>query len=208
MKTTRLIIALFCLFTLLSCGKDSTIDSEGEATLETPDAIAALDYQLYSLVLTETQNSAKIIVRQKSATSMSIGDASSSDHYANLLKTEIPDLEAVLFSNYRKANAATVNFDNKFSVKTKSVSLIGEKQLVSIFSGSDVNSGWTKFDTTYPNASGYISFSQIGYNSAQTMAILEIGHFYASLGADGAIVILKKESSTWKILKIQATWVS
>jgi hypothetical protein len=208
MKTTRLIIAFFCLFAVLSCDKDSTTASEDEATLETPNMVAALDYQLYSLVLTETQSSAKIIVKQKSATSISLSDDSSSDTYVNHLKNEFSELESVLFANYRKTNAATVNFDNKFSVKTKSVSLIGEKQLASIFSGSDVNGGWTKFNTTYPDASGYITFSQIGYNSTQTQAILEIGHFYGSLGADGAIVILKKENGAWKILKIQATWVS
>lgn len=210
MKVTRfLILSSICLFLFFACSKNEENKEEVQFALKATDVLDDLDYQIYSLVLTETQtNSKQIVVFQTSSKGMSISEEIGSDTYVNFLKSEISDLDVSVFSDFRTKNATTVNFDNKFMVNSKTVKLIGEEELKSIFSAQDVNGGWKNFYTKYPDSHGHISFSRIGYNTTQTEAVLEIGNFYASLGAEGAIVILKKENSIWKIIKIQATWVS
>lgn len=210
MKVSRfLILSSICLFLFFACSKNAENEEEVQFALKASDVLDDLDYQLYSLVLTETQTNFKqIVVFQTSSKGMSITEEIGSDTYVNFLKSEIPDLDVSVFIDFRTKNANTVNFDNKFMVSSKTVKLIGEEELKSIFSAQEANGGWKNFYTKYPDSHGHISFSRIGYNTTQTEAVLEIGNFYASLGAEGAIVILKKENSIWKIIKIQATWVS
>lgn len=210
MKITRLLILLsICIFLFFACSKNEKEEEEIQFTLKTSDVIDDVDYQIYSLVLTETQAESKQpIVFQTSSKGMSISEDIGSDSYVNFLKSEIPNLDLTVFTNYRRINASTVNFENKFIVNSKTVKLLGEEELNFIFSVPDVNGGWEKFYTKYPSSNGYTRFSRIGYNTDKTMAVLEIGNFYASLGAEGAIVILKKENAAWKIVKIQMTWVS
>jgi hypothetical protein len=178
-------------------------------TLKTSDLLDDVDYQIYSLGITDPQaNTKQPVVLQTSSKGKSISEEIGSDSYVKLLKSEIPDLDATVFTDFKTKNASTVNFDNKFSMSSKTVKLIGQEELNFVFSVSDINGSWENFYKTYPNSNGYINFSRIGYNTTKTQAVLEIGNFYASLGADGAIVFLQKKNAVWKIVKIQMTWVS
>jgi len=208
MKINKLLIlSSICMFLFFACSKNG--EEEIQFTLKTSDVLEDVDYQIYSTVLTETQtNSKQLIVFQTSSKGMSISEEIGSDGYAKFLKSEIPDLDLTVFTDYNRINANAVNFDNKFTVNSKTVKLLGQEELNFIFSVPDVNGGWEKFYTKYPNSNGYTRFSRIGYNTDKTWAVLEIGNFYASLGAGGAIVILKKENTAWKIVKIQPTWIS
>jgi hypothetical protein len=195
------------MFLFFACSKNG--DEEIQFTLKTSDVLEDVDYQIYSTVLTEMQtNSKQLIVFQTSSKGMSISEEIGSDGYAKFLKSEIPDLDLTVFTDYNRINANAVNFDNKFTVNSKTVKLLGQEELNFIFSVPDINGGWEKFYKKYPNSNGYTRFSRIGYNTDKTWAILEIGNFYASLGAGGAIVILKKDNTAWKIVKIQPTWIS
>lgn len=208
MKITKLLIlSSICMLLFHACSKNE--EEEIQFTLKTSDVLEDVDYQIYSTVLTEPQtNSKQLIVFQTSSKGMSISEEIGSNSYVKFLKSEIPDLDLAVFTDYNRINANAVNFDNKFTVNSKTVKLVGEEELNFIFSGSDVNGGWEKFYKKYPNSNGYTRFSRIGYNTDKTCAVLEIGNFYASLGAGGAIVFLKKENALWKIVKIQMTWVS
>jgi len=208
MKINKLLIlSSICMFLFFACSKNE--EEEIQFTLKTADVIDDVDYQIYSTVLTETQTISKqLIVFQTSSKGMSISEETGSDGYAKFLKSEIPDLDLTVFIDYNRINSNAVNFDNKFTVNSKTVKLVGEEELNFIFSVPDINSGWEKFYTKYPESNGYTRFSRIGYNTDKTWAVLEIGNFYASLGAEGTIVILKKENTAWKIVKIRPTWIS
>lgn len=208
MKITRLLIlSSICMSLFFACSKHQ--EEETHFILKTSDLLDDVDYQIYSTVLTETQaNSKQLIVFQTSSKGMSISEEIGSDSYVKFFKSEIPDLDLTVFTDYNRINANAVNFDNKFTVNSKTVKLIGEEELNFIFSIGDINGSWEQFYKKYPNSNGYIRFSRIGYNTDKTWAFLEIGNFYASLGAEGAIVILKKENAAWKIAKIQMTWIS
>lgn len=208
MKINKLLIlSSICMFLFFACSKNE--EAEIQFTLKTSDVLDDVDYQIYSTVLTETQaNSKQLIVFQTSSKGMSISEEIGSDSYVKFFKSEIPDLDLTVFTDYNRINANAVNFDNKFTVNSKTVKLVGEEELNYIFSVPDINGGWEQFYKKYPNSNGYTRFSRIGYNTDKTWAFLEIGNFYASLGAGGAIVILIKENTTWKIVKIQPTWIS
>lgn len=207
MKISRLpVLFSFCMLLFLSCSKNV---EETQFILKASDVIDDVDYQIYSLVLAETQTESKqSIVFQTSTNAISISEETGSDSYAVFFKSVIPDLDLTVFTDYRRINASTVNFENKFKVNSKTIKLIGEEELTSIFSVPDVNGGWERFYNKYPNSNGYTRFSRIGYNTDKTTAVLEVGRFYASLGGSGTIVILKKENAAWKIIRTQMTWIS
>ncbi len=72
----------------------------------------------------------------------------------------------------------------------------------------DINKDWDEFYKRHPNSNGMIDMTRIGFNLDKSQAIVEIGHFYASLGADGLLIYLKYENNVWKIIKTVNTWVS
>lgn len=208
MKTTKILLlcAIGLNFTFGRC-KSEDKAQEIEKTqfeLKTPDDIDNVDYQIYSLVLIGTQTeSNELIINQRSSEGSSI-----SDYYAKYLKTEVPDLDETVITDYQAKNTHAIHFDRKFTVDSKTVRLIAEEELSYIFSVPDINRGWGNFYTKYPNSKGYTNFSRIGYNADKTEAILEVGSYYASLGAEGKLILLKKENNVWKIVRIQGTWIS
>lgn len=208
MNPTRLLIlSSICMFLFFACSKDK--EEETQFTLKTSDVLDDVDYQIYSTVLTGMQIDSKLpIIFQTSSKGMSISEETGSDSYIKFLKSEIPDLDLTVFTDYNRINTNAINFDNKFTVNSKTVKLVGEEELNFIFSVPDVNGGWERFYKKYPDSNGYTRFSRIGYNTDKTWAVLEIGNFYAGLGAEGSIIILKKENTAWKIVKILMTWIS
>lgn len=208
MKINKLLIlSSICIFLFFACSKDK--EEETQFTLKTSDVLDDVDYQIYSTVLTGMQIDSKLpIIFQTSSKGMSISEETGSDSYVKFLKSEIPDLDLTVFTDYNRINTNAINFDNKFTVNSKTVKLVGEEELNFIFSVPDVNGGWERFYKKYPDSNGYTRFSRIGYNTDKTWAVLEIGNFYAGLGAEGSIIILKKENTAWKIVKILMTWIS
>jgi hypothetical protein len=195
------------MFLFFACSKDK--EEETQFTLKTSDVLDDVDYQIYSTVLTGMQIDSKLpIIFQTSSKGMSISEETGTDSYIKFLKSEIPDLDLTVFTDYNRINTNAINFDNKFTVNSKTVKLVGEEELNFIFSVPDVNGGWERFYKKYPDSNGYTRFSRIGYNTDKTWAVLEIGNFYAGLGAEGSIIILKKENTAWKIVKILMTWIS
>ena len=124
------------------------------------------------------------------------------------MKAEISNIDSTVFTDYIAKNDSVFFLGNPFNIPAKTVSLISEDELNFIFGSQDVTGGWEKFHTLYPNSNGYIQFSRVGFNAAKNQAIFEMGHFYASLGAGGLIVFLKKENNTWQVVQSFYTWIS
>jgi hypothetical protein len=124
------------------------------------------------------------------------------------VKAEISNIDSTVFTDYIVKNDSVFFLGNLFNIAAKTVSLISEDELNFIFRSQDVNGGWEKFHTLYPNSNGYIQFSRVGFNAGKNQAIFEMGHFYASLGAGGLIVFLRKENNTWRVVQSFYTWIS
>ena len=173
------------------------------------DSIDAIDYQIYSLVLSEVQVKAKtFVVKQRILKVNFNSDNIYTEHLNELFKQVFPELSKTVLNNYKKANSTTVSLENKFDVSPKTIKLIPEEELDSIFSGQHLDENWYNFHAKYPDSNGLIRLSRIGYNSCRTEAILGISISKSSENAEGLILLLKKIDDVWKIIKIHQTWTS
>ena len=167
---------------------------EPEFKLSTADKLDDNEYQIYSLILNEKfTTSNDLVVKQKTSKSISISFANG---YNQPLKTEFPNLDATIFTTLVENNVSAYNLDNKFSISTKTTTLISSEESLYIFNSKDVNQGWIDFYRKFPNSNGMIEMSRVGFNSDKSQAIVAVGHYYASLGADGLLIYLTKEQNS------------
>lgn len=206
MKTNiALLFTLICIFLYIGCSRKTGCKDLENKT----ESIDAIDYQIYSLVLSEIQVKAKIFIVKQRIPKTNFNSKNIDPEYFNqLFKQVFPELSKTVLNNYKKANSTTISLENKFDVSPKTVKLVTEEELNSIFSGQNLDENWYNFQAKYPDSNGLIRLNRIGYNSCRTEAILEISISKASENAEGLILLLKKIDDVWKIIKIHQTWIS
>lgn len=207
MKPAKVMILSLILFGLTTaCSKDEN-STVPEFKLATPDAIDAIDYQVYTVVLKQAYStSTYFVVNQKTATVKSI--TSSDKTYKTALVSEFPNLDQTIFTNFTSKNDKIYNFDSKFEIAPTPFKLLSTEENDYDFKTLGINEGWKAFHKQYGESNGIIDFSRIGFNNAKDQAVLETGRYTASLAAEGAIIYLVKENNIWKVKKILKTWVS
>lgn len=68
--------------------------------------------------------------------------------------------------------------------------------------------GWQTFKRLYPNSSGYLSLSAVGFNRAGDRALLYLTQNCGWLCAQGTYVLLSKGPSGWAVVQKRVIWVS
>jgi hypothetical protein len=196
--------SLFLLTLVPSCSKDDNGNSPG-FKLRDSDNLDEMDYRLYSQVLKEMFPDAENLVVSQEVRS---GGPFNNSSYVRSLKEQYPAIDTMVFWDPVFEKDSVYYLENKFSVTSKKVYLISAEEIQSIFSNSEINGGWAEFYRRYPNSSGTISFSRIGYNADKTQAMVNMGNMYASLGGEGHLIFLKLENHKWKIALALPTWIS
>jgi hypothetical protein len=67
---------------------------------------------------------------------------------------------------------------------------------------------WTKFYEKYPDSSGIIFFSNVGFNYRHDQAFLYAGRNCGGLCGEGEYILLGKVNGKWFIQREQGLWVS
>lgn len=204
MKSIKLaLLYFFIALFLVNCDNKSDI-IEPEFKLSTADKLDDNEYQIYSLILNEEFTSNDLVVTQKTSKS----NFSLTNDSFQPLKTEFTNINATIFTALVDNNVLAYNLENKFTVPTKKTTLISYEELLYFFNSKDINQGWSNFYRKYPNSNGTIEMSRVGFNSDKSQAIVAVGHYYGSLGADGLLIYLTKEQNSWRIIKTINSWVS
>ena len=68
--------------------------------------------------------------------------------------------------------------------------------------------GIVAFSKKYPDSSGMIEFSSIGFNSKKTQAFVHLDFIYCPLCGFGSSLLLEKIDGNWKVVKNYEGWVS
>jgi hypothetical protein len=68
--------------------------------------------------------------------------------------------------------------------------------------------GWNDFYKKYPNSSGYISVSRVGFNTNFTRALLYKSNSCGSLCGSGDYVLFEKADGIWKAVNWFNCWMS
>lgn len=68
--------------------------------------------------------------------------------------------------------------------------------------------GWDRFRAAYPESSGHVDFSRVGFNAALTQALIYVGMQAGSCAGLGAYSLLEKDGTTWKETAGAVAWIS
>lgn len=204
-KIQYLVFPLVLLLLLTSCF-DKKDDGLPEFKPNAVDSIDVTEYQVYSLILKEKFKSSKeLVIKQKTSASISTFPINS---YQETLKKDNPDIDVAIFTDFTDKNDSAYNLGNQFTVPSKTITLITNEEVQHFFTPANVNQGWIDFYKKHPDSDGMIDFTRVGFNKDKNQAIVSVGHYYASLGADGLLIYLTKKNNNWKIVQTVNIWTS
>ena len=204
-KIPYLVFPLLLLLLLTNCfnKKDDLLPEVKPIAI---NSIDVTEYQLYSLILKENFKSSKeLVIKQKTVASTSSFPVKG---YQETIQKAHADLDVSIFTDFIEKNDSSYNLGDKITVPSKTITLISNEDVQQFFTSKDVNKGWTDFYKKYPDSGGMIDFTRVGFNEDKSQAIVAVGHYYASLGADGSLIYLTKKNNTWRIVQTISTWAS
>jgi len=67
---------------------------------------------------------------------------------------------------------------------------------------------WPGFQDAYPEASGVVSFSRVGFGADKDVALVEMGYLCGDLCGAGGLYLLAKEEGCWKVQEALMEWMS
>jgi hypothetical protein len=166
--------------------------------------IGAEEYAVYSALLsTHVTNQIKLVVvyDHTSSESLSQDDLSKTLKYVS---QNMPEVEQAVIDDYQAKNRRTHQLSNRFELSVDYV-LISEEEFNDIF---EKGTGWEDFYVRYPNSTGIIHLSRVGFNHEMNQALIYAGHQAYWLAGRGYYVLLTKEDGTWVINSSVVVWIS
>jgi hypothetical protein len=115
------------------------------------------------------------------------------------------DLRA-LFENLRAKNRESVSLKRRFNIRHDYV-LLNESDLAAFFTAKDTE-GWDYFYEKYPNSSGYLSLSRVGFDTTFTKAIIFIEQSCGTLCSSGDYILFEKIDGKWREVDKFNCWIS
>jgi hypothetical protein len=67
---------------------------------------------------------------------------------------------------------------------------------------------WTRFQERYPEASGIVIFSRVGFDANGDEAVVLMGYRCGDLCGMGGLYLLGKEDGSWTIQETLMAWIS
>jgi len=120
------------------------------------------------------------------------------------LQGKEPALQRATFQDFRQRNMHPTTFQSSFHLSIP-FQLIAQSDLDAILEGGG---GWPAFYKRFPNSSGVITFSRVGFSPDGKQAIFLESHGCGPLCGSGSYVIMRKDDTGWATEKIVETWVS
>jgi hypothetical protein len=161
-----------------------------------PDIIPDNEYEVYSSAILQRnypQSINKIVIYQLTY------NQAPCDNYDCFHQFET---DSMLVDDFKKKNAKAYKLENKFSIP-QTVIIVSEKEL------NELNSkGWEAFYKKYPNSSGVIQISRVGFDNKQTQAILYFGEQSHYVAGAGYLIFLAKDEGKWMVKEQVMLWIS
>jgi hypothetical protein len=167
------------------------------------------DYQIYSAVINNQFQGKPLVVIELLTTPINgIGvsdeDAGrAKDYLFENLKLLTPEL----YGDFRGRNDQVYLLETKFSFNLE-YKLIPRAEMDELFSNCGQGGWWPEFYRRYPNSSGIITFSRVGYSADGKTAMVYVGYGCGGLCGQGNDLILVLENGQWKIKEEVMIWIS
>jgi len=185
------------LLVLLLC---SCSPGSPRSTVTPSPNIEAEEYAVYSALVRQNpigyNLGSSIVVREQTVADL--------DMFERTLEN-VHRLPSSLVDSYRSRNAASYTLSPNLDVE-QDYALMPQEEFDEIFrKGGSV---WTRFQARYPEASGMVTFSRVGFNADEDKALALIGYRCGDLCGAGGLYLLVKEDGNWKVQEELMAWQS
>lgn len=188
------------IFSLSAC-------TRGQAVLPTPTAVPDLDAEqqaVYAALIKSMVPAAEMVVVMDT-TATDLGGVGNLDQTLLDVMKQMKGVASETADSFRVRNAAAqvLKVDMNLGLP---YNLLSEADRRLIF---NINQdGWQEFYNRYPNASGIITLSNVGFNLTATQALVYFGNQSNWLAGAGYYVLLKKTNGVWVMEQQVMTWIS
>lgn len=167
--------------------------------------VSSEEYEVYSTILerhgAECPNAEKFVIRENTVTYREL-DKDAVEYIENELAfdpaaADASKLDPALVDDYNGKNRSVSVLENNFRVM-RYILMIKEDVFEEIFSDYSPGGGWDKFNKMFPNSTGTIEFSRVGFDPDHTTAFVYMGNQRDWLVGAGYYFILKKDASSGK----------
>jgi hypothetical protein len=110
-----------------------------------------------------------------------------------------------VYRAFLDANLYPGSFRRSFTLPVP-YQIVASSEMHSIFgTPGDV---WGRFYEKYPNSTGLLRLSRVGFNSDGNQAAFYISNYCGGLCGGGYFVLMEKVNSNWKVVQEVQVWVS
>jgi len=171
-----------------------------EPTVTPPPEIETEEYAVYSAMIQQVpigfNLGSSILIREQTVSDL--------DTFERTLE-EVHPLPARLVDSYRSRNAALYTLGPNLDVELD-YALMPEEEFEKIFRRG--GSVWARFQDRYPEASGVVIFSRVGFGANGEEALVLMGYRCGDLCGAGGLYLLVKEDGNWKVQEELMAWQS
>jgi len=185
------------LLVLLLC---SCSPGSPRPTVTPPPGIEAEEYAVYSALVRQNpigyNLGSSIVIREQTVSG------------ADMLELTLENVHALparLVDSYRSRNAASYTLGPNLDVE-QDYALMPEEDYDKIFGPGGAM--WARFQARYPEASGLVIFSRVGFDANEDKALALMGYRCGDLCGAGGLYLLVKEDGNWKVQEELMAWQS
>jgi hypothetical protein len=182
---------------LLLCSCGPTLS---KATVTPSPNVEAEEYAVYSALVRQNPIGyglgSSFVVRENTMADL--------DMFERTLEN-VHKLPSSLVDSYRSRNAASYTLGPNLDIEQDYIMMPQE-----VFDEILLKKGsrWTDFEAKYPGASGFVTFSRVGFNADGDEAIASMGYRCGDLCGAGGLYILVKEEGNWVVQEGLMIWQS
>jgi len=145
-------------------------------------------------------------VRQIVIFNETVGGAETPEGMADL--NNVPGLKTAhsqVYHDFLDANLHPSSFHRSFTFPVP-YQIVSSSEMHSIF--GTPGDTWGRYDEKYPNSTGLLRLSRVGFNSDGNQAAFYISNHCGGLCGGGYFVLMEKVNFDWKVVQEVQVWVS
>jgi hypothetical protein len=213
-----LLLAMLTMFSAISCANSVHHESanSGKQLSVSINPSADEEYSVYSAYLRskELRGNAKLLVIQEGTSGCTMYEDGSTqpkfgtkEPFHQIVKKRFQEVEQATLDDYVENNKTPEKLLSKFDLPIKYV-IANDADIAPLFPKEEPDRAWKKFYAKYPNSTGILFFSKVGFNSKKTQAFIYAGRQCGGLCGLGKYILLEKKGSTWSIENEMELWAS
>ena len=179
------------------------------SSISVPTTDALESNEIYKVILRQFDDAnVKLLVVQSESQGYVISaeeslpkDLDQQEAFSRTVRRFMPEADTETLENYLSANKMSGPLT--ISAPDLNIALIARPDY-----SDDLGWFWEKFYKTYPNSSGLIHLSQVGFNNRHDQAFVYVARSCGGLCGGGSYILLGKTNGRWIVLREEGLWVS